>query len=33
VEAFGKRGAPLEMTCLLWPGYKFKDGAPVCPQE
>ena len=33
VEAFGKRSRPLEMTCLLWPGYKFKDGAPVYPQE
>ena len=32
-ESFGKRGAPLEMSCLLWPGYRFKDGAPACPQE
>ena len=33
VESFGKRGTPLEMECRLWPGYKFKDGAPLYPQE
>lgn len=33
VESFGKRGAPLEMKCLLWPGYPFKDAAGVYPQE
>ena len=33
VEAFGRRGKPLEMVCRLWPGYKFKNAAPLYPQE
>ena len=33
VESFGKRGAPLEMECRIWPGYKFKEAVSLYPQE
>ncbi|MBQ9501466.1 MAG: metallophosphoesterase [Lentisphaeria bacterium] len=33
VSAFGVRGGPLEIVEHTWPGYPFKDGTPLCPQE
>ena len=33
VSAFGVRGTPLEIVEHTWPGYPFKDGRSLCPQE
>ncbi|MBQ7208870.1 MAG: metallophosphoesterase [Lentisphaeria bacterium] len=33
VSAFGVRGEPLAIVEHTWPGYPFKDGTPLCPQE
>ena len=33
VSAFGVRGTPLEIVEHTWPGYPFKDGTSLCPQE
>lgn len=33
VESFGKCGKPLELMEYTWPGYSFRDGTPLYPQE